>query len=110
MVALARPGQAVFEALVDPTRREILDLLRPRARTAGDIARHFPAISRPAVSQHLKVLRQARLVAQRADGRQRMYRLHPPALQQLHRWLERYRVFWESRLAKLKELAEEGRR
>lgn len=107
MVALAHPPQAVFDALVDPTRREILELLRPRRRTAGDIADHFPAISRPAVSQHLRVLLGARLVTQRAEGRRRVYDLNPTALRQVDRWLERYRVFWTDRLAALKRLAEQ---
>jgi DNA-binding transcriptional ArsR family regulator len=82
--------------------------LRPQPKSAGEIARQFPGISRPAVSQHLRVLREARLITQEADGRRRLYGLHPPTLRQVDRWLARYRAFWTGRLESLKRLAERG--
>jgi DNA-binding transcriptional ArsR family regulator len=92
-------------ALGDPTRRAILDRLRERERPAGELARGFP-ISRPAVSQHLRVLREAGLVAERRDGRRRLYRLEPAPLAELDAWLAGYRAFWSARLHDLKRVAE----
>lgn len=97
---------AVFQALADPTRRDILDLLRTTERTAGDVADRFP-VSRPAVSRHLRVLRQAGLVSQRKEARARWYRLEPAALREVDRWLARYRVFWGARLHDLKRYVEQ---
>ncbi|MDX1644979.1 MAG: metalloregulator ArsR/SmtB family transcription factor [Thermoanaerobaculia bacterium] len=77
---------AVFEALSDPNRRTILRLLTAEDLTAGALAAHFE-ISRPAVSRHLRVLRQAGLVSQRRAGRQRIYRLEPEVLQEAADWL-----------------------
>jgi DNA-binding transcriptional ArsR family regulator len=99
---------AVFPALADPTRRAILDLLRAAERSAGDLAGRFP-VSRPAVSRHLRVLREAGLVVQRKDAQSRVYRLAPEALREVDRWLERYRVFWTARLHDLKRYVEDGR-
>ena len=93
----------VFHAVADPTRRAILDLLRVRERlTAGEIAAEFDAISRPAVSKHLRVLRQAGLVAHERRGRQRVHRLNPEPLRELDRWLTQYKRFWQSSLERLK--------
>ncbi len=71
-----------LDALGDPTRREVLKLLRDGPRPVADIAREFP-ISRPAISQHLKVLKDAELVSERREGRQRIYRLQPKPLRQV---------------------------
>jgi DNA-binding transcriptional ArsR family regulator len=95
----------VFQALADSTRREILDLLRTTERSAGDLAGQFP-VSRPAVSRHLRVLREAGLVVQRREAQSRMYRLAPEALREVDRWLDRYRVFWTARLHDLKRYVE----
>lgn len=96
-----------FRALADPTRRALLDLLRDEGPLrAGDLAGAFPAISRPAVSKHLAVLRKAGLVAERRDGRERWYRLNAAPLQRVHEWLERYEVYWQERLDDLRRLAE----
>jgi DNA-binding transcriptional ArsR family regulator len=103
MVTQARPG--VFHALADPTRREILDLLRTGERSAGDLARRFP-VSRPAVSRHLRVLRTAGLVTRRQKAQSRLYRLSPDALREVDRWLDRYRVFWSARMHDLKRYVE----
>ena len=92
-------------AIGDPTRRRILDYLRGGERSAGDLAEQFP-ISRPAVSRHLRVLREAALVAERREGKHRIYRLEPAPLAVLDEWLASYRTFWAARLTDLKQLVE----
>ena len=95
-------------ALADPTRRQIVDLLRDGDRPAGDIAACF-TVTRPAVSRHLRVLREAGLAESRVDGQQRIYRLRPEALRELDRWLEGYRHFWAASLDSLeRHLDEQG--
>mgnify|MGYP000947234466 FL=1 len=97
----------MLQALADPTRRRILDLLAQGDLAAGEIAGHFPSISRPAVSQHLAVLREAGLVRERREGRRRIYRLEPEPLREFWEgWLSRYQRFWDDRLADLKGLVE----
>jgi len=86
-----------FPALADPTRRHIVEMLAAGELSAGEIAGRF-AISAPAVSQHLKVLRRARLVRVRADAQRRIYRLDPEGLAELDRWLAGVRRFWADRL------------
>ena len=98
--------EAVFHALADPTRRDILDLLRKRERPAGEIAEQFP-VSRPAISRHLRVLREAGLVHQRKDAQLRLYRLAPEALREVDHWLDQYRVFWTARMQDLKRYVEQ---
>lgn len=96
-----------FDAISDPTRRQILDLLKADGPLrAGELAGHFPDISRPAVSKHLRVLRSAHLVSQEARGREVWYQLDPGPLSQVDRWLQDYEVFWQDRLSKLKQVAE----
>jgi DNA-binding transcriptional ArsR family regulator len=92
----------VFQAIADPTRRRLLDLLREGERTPGRLAAEF-AVSRPAVSQHLRVLRRAGLLRERRVGRERHYRLRPGALQRVHEWLGAYAPLWEERLEALRE-------
>jgi DNA-binding transcriptional ArsR family regulator len=98
----------VFNALADPIRREILDLLRVTDRTAGDLAGRFP-VTRPAVSRHLRVLRSAGLVIQRKEAQSRFYRLAPEPLREVDKWLDAYRVFWAARIHDLKRYLEEKR-
>ena len=98
----------VFAAIADPTRREILDLLRADALRAGEIAEHFPRISRPAVSKHLRVLRGTRLCRVRVSGRERRYELDPRTLTDVDAWLARYRSLWSSKLDRLKTYVERG--
>lgn len=86
-----------FEALAEPNRRRILDLLREGERPAGDLVEAL-AISQPGVSKHLKSLREAGLVSVRADGQRRLYRLQPQGLAELEAWLAPYRRFWSGRL------------
>lgn len=87
----------VFEALADPTRRRIVELLAEEERSAGELAGHFQ-VSRPAVSKHLRVLREAGLVNVREDAQRRIYRLEPMAMERAEVWLARHRQFWEQRL------------
>lgn len=89
-----------FEALAEPNRRRILDVLRDGERPAGDLVAAL-AISQPGVSKHLKLLREAGLVSMRADGQRRLYRLEPAGLADLDAWLTPYRRFWSDRLARL---------
>ncbi len=98
--------EAVFHALADPTRRAVLDLLRRGSQPAGEIARAFP-VSRPAISRHLRQLRQARLVVEHRRGRHRYYHLNPEPLKAVDSWLEQYRLFWQSSLANLKAFLED---
>jgi DNA-binding transcriptional ArsR family regulator len=97
--------QPVFDAIADPTRRAILDALRRREISAGDIAGLFP-VSRPAISRHIRVLRGAGLVKERRVKQSRLYSLNPAPLRQVERWLEHYRMFWATRLQDLKEYVE----
>ena len=92
-----------LRALADGTRRRILSLVSDMERTAGEIATHFD-ISRPAVSQHLRVLLDAELVQVRVDGTRRHYRLNWQSMRAVRAGLE---AFWDERLARLKEAAEE---
>lgn len=92
-----------FEALADPTRRAILEMLSRRgALPAGDIAAQFD-ISAPAVSQHLKVLREAGLVLVERRAQQRIYRLNEEAVREIEQWAGRVRRVWERRLDALEE-------
>ena len=92
-------------AVADPIRRRVLELVRDAELAAGRIAEEFD-VSRPAVSRHLRVLREAGLVEERRDGRLRLYRANPDALGELRAWLDAY---WMGRLGALKRLAEEER-
>jgi DNA-binding transcriptional ArsR family regulator len=85
-------SEDVFRAVADPTRRALLELLSQAEHTAGDLARPF-RMSQPAISQHLRILRQARLVRSRRIGRLRLYRLNPKPLQTLHAWASQFKVF-----------------
>jgi DNA-binding transcriptional ArsR family regulator len=97
--------EAAFNALADPTRRAVLDLLRAGTRPAGEIARAFP-VSRPAISKHLRILRRAHLVEEHREGRHRMYKLNPEPLKAVDSWLEQYRIFWTASLKNLKSFVE----
>ena len=99
-------GLNVFSALADPTRREILAILRTGALSAGELARQFP-VSRPAVSRHVRVLRDAGLVRQSREKQMLRYSIDPAPLAAIDRWLNDYRVFWGARLHDLKTLVEE---
>jgi DNA-binding transcriptional ArsR family regulator len=98
-----------LEALADPTRRRIVELLADHERNAGEIASHF-RVSRPAVSRHLRVLREHGLVQTRNEGQQRIYSLDPTPLGELDEWLARYRAFWTNRLDALDTQIRRARR
>lgn len=86
-----------FTALADPTRRHIIEMLGGGQRAAGEIASAF-TLSAPAISQHLKVLREAGLVRVRVDGQRRIYSLDPEGLAEMDNWIQRVRRFWNRRL------------
>jgi DNA-binding transcriptional ArsR family regulator len=88
---------AAFEVLAEPNRRRILDLLRDTERPVGELVDHL-AISQPAVSKHLRVLRQAGLVEVRTEAQRRVYRVRSAPLRDIDEWLEPYRLLWTSRL------------
>jgi DNA-binding transcriptional ArsR family regulator len=104
MVA-AKAGSAsrppdVYQAVADPTRRRILDLLAESEHSVGELAEPF-RMSRPAVSQHLKVLRDAGLVSEHKVGRQRIYSLEPQPLHEIELWMRSYRRFWQHKMRAL---------
>jgi DNA-binding transcriptional ArsR family regulator len=101
------PGRpdVIFRALGDRTRLAIVARLRAGEAAAGDIAAGF-RMSRPAVSRHIRVLRAAKLVTERRDGRNRVYSLNPEPLAQVDAWLSTYRQFWRGQLQALKRQAE----
>jgi DNA-binding transcriptional ArsR family regulator len=91
-----------FTAISDPTRRRILGLLAERELSAGALAENFK-MTAPAVSQHLKALKEARLVDMRVDGQRRIYSLNGQGLSEIDDWLRSIREFWRSRLDALEE-------
>jgi DNA-binding transcriptional ArsR family regulator len=98
------PGLAL-SALADPTRREIFERLAARPCSVGELARRLP-VSRPAVSQHLKVLKEAHLVYDRAEGTRRIYRVDPSGVDDLRAYLDR---FWNRALTAFKQTVEQGK-
>lgn len=96
----------VFDALTDPTRRQILDLLRQRPHLVGELV-DLLQMSQPGVSKHLRVLREAGLVNVRQDAQRRWYELRPEPLEALSAWLEPYRRLWEERYNRLDNLLDE---
>lgn len=98
--------EAVLKAIAAPHRREILNLVREGELSAGEIAAHFE-VTRPAVSQHLNVLKEAGLVNERRNGTRRLYRARPEALVPVRSFIE---GFWDERLERLKAEAEREER
>src|SRR5258707_11427699 len=98
-------AEVTFQALSDPTRRAVLDLLRRGRQPAGQIAGAFP-VSRPAISKHLRLLRRAHLVREHREGRNRVYELNPEPLRAVDSWIEQYRVVWTASLNNLKAFVE----
>jgi DNA-binding transcriptional ArsR family regulator len=92
----------VFEAIADPTRRELLDLLAQREHSVNDLVAQF-RVTQPAVSHHLAILRHAGLVRNRRAGRQRLYRLHGRPLREVYDWVSHYERFWTDKLSALGE-------
>ncbi len=100
---------ASWDALSDPTRREIVRRLAAGDLTAGEIARDF-AIARPGVSRHLRVLREAGMVTSHAEAQRRVYRLVPAALEPVDSWRREVTAFWEQRLDALDTEIHRGRK
>jgi DNA-binding transcriptional ArsR family regulator len=102
-----------FDVLGDPVRRRILELLADGETSAGDVAavvREDFGISQPAVSQHLKVLRDHGFATVRAEGTRRLYAVDPTGLQEVDAWVEQFRVFWDSKLDALATEVARGKR
>jgi DNA-binding transcriptional ArsR family regulator len=99
--------QAVMDAVVEPRRREILRLVRDAELPAGEIASRFPDVSRPTVSEHLRVLREAGLVTERREGTRRLYRARREGLLSLREFLD---GLWDERLDDLRLQAEHEER
>ena len=96
----------VFLAVSDPTRRAILDRLRRGSAPVNELVAGF-RVSRPAISRHLRVLRSARLVREKREGRQRIYQLEPDRIEEVASWAEEYRVFWQHNITSLKRHLEQ---
>lgn len=94
---------STFDALADPTRRRILDLLRERPRLVGELA-ELVGISQPGISKHLKVLRDVRLVEVEQDAQRHWYKLRTEPLAEVDAWLSPYRSLWEARYNRLDDL------
>jgi DNA-binding transcriptional ArsR family regulator len=101
-----RADADTFTAVAHPVRRQLLDLLAGREQSVSDLAAHFE-VTRPAISQHLKVLLDAGLVSEERQGRERIYSLRPEPLKELDAWLESYRHLWEERLDRLDAFLQE---
>ena len=101
-------ADSVWKALADPTRREILDLLRDGPRLTTQIVEEFPHLSRFAVMKHLDVLREAKLVNTRSEGRKRINSLNVAPLRQvIERWIGKYEAYWANTLLRVKDTAED---
>ena len=87
----------VFTAIAHPVRRQLLDLLLTEEQSVNHLAASFE-MTRPAISQHLRVLLEVHLVTERRLGRERIYTIRPEELQQVQHWLEKYDIFWQGRL------------
>lgn len=95
----------VFQAIADPTRREVLRLLAEKELPITEISSHFP-ITRTAVSKHLQILADAKLVSGKKVGREKIYQLHPEPLGEIKEWLSFYEKFWSNKLSILKYVVE----
>ncbi|TQR18994.1 ArsR/SmtB family transcription factor [Psychrobacillus vulpis] len=95
----------VFQAIADPTRREVLRLLAEKELPISEISSHFP-MSRTAIAKHLHILSEAELVCGKKVGREKRYRLQPESLKELKDWLSYYEQFWNNKLSILKYVVE----
>jgi DNA-binding transcriptional ArsR family regulator len=93
----------VFEAVAEPHRRVLLDLLAERERAAGELVASLPALTQPAVSRHLRILREVGLVEVRPDGQRRIYSLQADRLIEIDNWISRYRRYWHDHLDALEQ-------
>jgi DNA-binding transcriptional ArsR family regulator len=93
----------IFQAIADPTRRMILSLIALQAMTPNTIAEHFNS-SRQAVSKHLQILTECKLLEQRQQGREIYYHFNPQKMKEIDKWLEQFRQLWEKRLDRLENV------
>ncbi|RDI45450.1 ArsR/SmtB family transcription factor [Falsibacillus pallidus] len=96
----------VFQAVADPTRREMLKMLGGKEMSIASISSYFP-ISRTAVAKHLRILSEAGLVSERKSGRETLFTLQPEPLTELQKWLQFFELYWENKLSALKRFVEE---
>jgi DNA-binding transcriptional ArsR family regulator len=101
----AQANSDVYRAIADPTRRAILDRLRKGPAPVNRLAADFSQ-SRPAISRHLRILREARVILEERAGRERVYRIEPNSLKPVAAWIEGYRAFWQANLEGLKQYLE----
>lgn len=104
---MSSPAQKhdVFQAIADPTRREVLKLLSEKELPISEITAHFP-MSRTAIAKHLQILSEAELVSGKKVGREKRYRLQPESLTELKQWLSYFEQFWSNKLSILKHIVE----
>ncbi|WP_226526953.1 ArsR/SmtB family transcription factor [Metabacillus niabensis] len=102
---MAQAKHDVFQAIADPTRREVLRLLAKKDLPITEITAHFP-ISRTAITKHLTILTEAELVSGKKVGREKIYQLHPEPLSELKDWLSFYEQFWDNKISMLQHLVE----
>ncbi|USK61678.1 ArsR/SmtB family transcription factor [Peribacillus asahii] len=95
----------VFQAIADPTRREVLKLLTQKELSISNITSYFP-MSRTAIAKHLHILSEAKLVSSRKVGREKLYRLQPESLEELKQWISFFEQFWTNKLSILKHVVE----
>ena len=105
-MARAMTTSDAFNAIAEPRRREILELLAPRERPVNDVVASLN-LPQPSVSKHLRVLLHVGLVEVRRDGRQLLYRTNPQAIKPLHEWTGRFERYWRSQLLRVKARAEQ---
>ena len=96
----------VFQAVADPTRRQVLQLLLKDDKAITEIAEHFP-ISRTAVVKHLHILENAQLVSAKKNGREKVYTLHASKLKDIEDWLNYFSLFWDNKLTQLQNFVEQ---
>ena len=97
--------QDVFQAIADPTRRRVLELLAANDKPITAISEHFP-ISRTAIVKHLKVLEEVKLVSAKKSGREKIYTLHAERLKEIEDWLQYFDLFWDNKLVKLQQIVD----
>lgn len=100
----------VFEAVAEPNRRVLLDLLAEGDRAAGELVASLPALTQPAVSRHLRILREVGLVEVRPDGQRRIYALRADGLVEIDNWISTYRRYWARHLDALEQHLEKANR
>ncbi|GBG08277.1 transcriptional regulator [Paenibacillus agaridevorans] len=98
---------SIFEVIAEPNRRTMIELLRVRERSVNELVGHL-AISQPAVSKHLGILKNAALVGIRQEAQKRIYYLRPEPLREIDSWIENYREFWSDRLDALEDLLDKN--